>query len=184
MKSVKGIFTKKHVVLASLILILAVAVYLNWTLTGTQDDITATANTISQGESSSLNYGDAQYVDKTVSASQYFEEARLNRQTSRDKALSTIEDLLNNADVTTDDKDKAIADATSIAANIESESRIENLVKAKGFSDCIAYISQDQCNLIVKTEGLLSNEAAQIKDIILKESDVPVQNISIVEVNQ
>lgn len=182
MKAVSSIFTKKHVVLASLVLILAVAVYLNWSFTSPENDITAVANNLSQTESSGENYGDAQYVEKDLTSSQYFEEARLSRQTSRDKALSTIEDLLNNADITSDDKTQAIADATSIAADIEVESRIENLVKAKGFADCIAYINEDQCNLIVKTEGLLSNEAAQIKDIILKESDVPVQNISIVEV--
>ncbi len=177
------IFTKKHIVLASLILILAVAVYLNWMFANQNNDIVDSALNLNGGNVDGANYGEAQQVDKTVTASVYFEEARLNRSVARDQSLSTIEGLLNNQDVTSDDKAAAVAQATTIATDIEAESRIENLIKAKGFADCIAYINGESCNIIVQTEGLLASEAAQIKDIVLKESKVEAKNISIVEVN-
>ena len=69
------------------------------------------------------------------------------------------------------------------AQSIETEGKIENLIKAKGFTDVMVYYDTERTDVIVKTDGLLSNEAAQIKDIILKETEIPAENITIVEVN-
>ena len=47
----------------------------------------------------------------------------------------------------------------------------------------MVYLEDDRASIVVKAEELLDNEVAQIKDIILKETAVPVENISIVEVH-
>ena len=73
--------------------------------------------------------------------------------------------------------------AAAIATAIEAEGKVENLIKAKGFADCMVYLEEDRASIVVKAQELLDNEVAQIKDIILKETSVPVENISIVEVN-
>ncbi|WP_083386294.1 SpoIIIAH-like family protein [Merdimmobilis hominis] len=70
-----------------------------------------------------------------------------------------------------------------MAKSIETEGKIENLVKSKGFSECMVYYDTERVDVIVKTNGLLSNEAAQIKDIIVRETGVDDKNISIVEIN-
>jgi stage III sporulation protein AH len=57
------------------------------------------------------------------------------------------------------------------------------MIKAKGFDDCIVYISGNYADVMVATEGLLPTEAAVIKEAIVKETSVPAENISIVEVN-
>ena len=57
------------------------------------------------------------------------------------------------------------------------------MIKAKGFEDCIVYISGGYADVMVQTEGLLPTEAAVIKEAIIQETSVPVENISIVEVN-
>lgn len=64
------------------------------------------------------------------------------------------------------------------------ESDIENLVKAKGFADCVVFIDGENVDLAVKTgpEGLSKNEVAQLRDIILGKVQTSAQNISIVEV--
>ena len=66
---------------------------------------------------------------------------------------------------------------------IEKEGKIENLIKAKGFSECMVYYDTERVDVIVKTEGLLENEVAQMKDIIVNEVSVPDENISIIETN-
>lgn len=73
--------------------------------------------------------------------------------------------------------------ANQIATDIETEGKIENLIKAKGFEDCMVYISEDSADVMVKTDGLLANEAAVIKDIIIQTTDIPVENVKILEVN-
>lgn len=73
--------------------------------------------------------------------------------------------------------------ANQIATDIETEGKIENLIKAKGFEDCMVYISEDSADVMVKTDGLLANEAAVIKDIVIQTTDIPVENVKILEVN-
>ena len=99
-----------------------------------------------------------------------------------DEAVETIQSMISDEGIEEEQKETLSAQASEIASAIETESRIENLIKAKGFDDCIAYIDGDKANVIVKTDGLLENEAAQIKEILLQETEVPVENISIVEV--
>ena len=67
---------------------------------------------------------------------------------------------------------------------MELETKIESIIKAKGFDDCIVYISGDYADVMVQTEGLLQTEAALIKEAIIQETAVPVENISIVEVKE
>ena len=73
--------------------------------------------------------------------------------------------------------------ATEVAKSIETEGKIENLIKAKGFDDCMVYYDTEGVDVVVKTDGLEAAQVAQMKDIILKETSIPVENISIVEIN-
>ena len=58
---------------------------------------------------------------------------------------------------------------------------IETLVKAKGFEECVAVISEEKCSVIVKSEGLMDDQVAQILDIVITESDLSPENITIIE---
>lgn len=190
------VLRKRHIILASLVLALGVAVYLNYQFAQTGNNFVQTANS-----QSTKNYGDAQFVDKSVSseaqegesssqadsastqsASEYFTAARLSREQSRDEAVETLGQMIAQEGIDQQQKDSLTMQATQIAQTIETESKIENMVKAKGFAECMVYLDGENANVSVQTEGLLPEEAAQIKDILLRETDVPVQNISIVEV--
>ena len=65
---------------------------------------------------------------------------------------------------------------------IESEAKVENLLKAQGFKEALCYLSDTSANVIVKTTGLDSAQAAQIKSTLLGEIAIPVENITILEV--
>ena len=77
---------------------------------------------------------------------------------------------------------QATMQALGIARSIESESKIENLIMAKGYEECLVYISDASADVVIKTDGLLANEAAVIKDIILSETDLAAEDIKILEV--
>ncbi|NCA97738.1 MAG: SpoIIIAH-like family protein, partial [Bacteroidia bacterium] len=70
-----------------------------------------------------------------------------------------------------------------MADNIEAEGRIENLVMAKGFADCMAYINDSTISVVVATgeDGLTAAQAAQIQDIAVSETGADVENIRIIE---
>lgn len=87
------------------------------------------------------------------------------------------------ADVDPDIKAEMALKATEIAKSIETEGKIENLIKAKGFEDCMVYYDTESVDVVVKTDGLQPEQVSQMKDIILKETSIPAENISIVEIN-
>ena len=82
-----------------------------------------------------------------------------------------------------DVKDKALSEMMQIATDIETEANVEEMIKAKGFEDCLAIISGENINVIVKSPGLLTAEVAQISEIVKNETGFPIENIRIVEKN-
>lgn len=173
------ILGKKQIILASLVVILGIAVYLNWQFAKTGEDFAVTG-TLSN-ESSNKNMGDAQLVNNQESTD-YFSKAKIEKQKSRDKSIETVQTMLKDTNLTQEEKEVATKGAEDIAKNIEAESAMENLIKAKGFQDCIVYVDNQKANVVVKTEGLISEQAAQIKDIVLAQAAVDVENITITEV--
>ena len=89
---------------------------------------------------------------------------------------------MNNAKASQETQEKALAKAAAIAAAVEQESKIESLVKAKGFADCVAYIEDDKCNIVVRSDNLKDTEALQITEIVIAQSDITADNVKIVTV--
>lgn len=198
MKSAKS---KRQLTILTLILALGVAVYLNWEYAKTDSSFVLPTQT--QAEEDALlanaqaedapvmealpdkNYGEAQLVSVSENSSdQYFETARLTRTKTRDEALDKLQQSLKATGLTEEEKAQLKDTLSSTISNISLESDIENLVKAKGFADCVVFIDGENVDLAVKTgpEGLSKNEVAQLRDIILGKVQTIAQNISIVEV--
>ena len=198
MKSAKS---KRQLTILTLILALGVAGYLNWEYAKTDSSFVLPTQT--QAEEDALlanaqaedapvmealpdkNYGEAQLVSVSENSSdQYFETARLTRTKTRDEALDKLQQSLKATGLTEEEKAQLKDTLSSTISNISLESDIENLVKAKGFADCVVFIDGENVDLAVKTgpEGLSKNEVAQLRDIILGKVQTSAQNISIVEV--
>lgn len=178
------IIGKKQIILASLVVGLGLAVYVNYQFAQTDGELTAAS-----AAESNKNYGDAQLVDANdpsvdgMDPEAYFAEAKVTRQRSRDEAIETMKDMLTDASIDANMKAEMVLKATELSKSVETEGKIENLIKAKGFEDCMVYYDTEAVDVVVKTEGLQPEEVAQMKDIILDETSVPVENISIVEIN-
>ena len=199
MKFNKKIFKKKQAVLATLIAILGVAIYLNWQFSQADENFAVSgllsAETTSSSSAKTKNYGDALLVDgknttestSSVASSSgsddYFASARLNRSKTRDEAAAAINKILDNSSATKDEKEVAANKAVLLTQTSDNETKIENLIKAKGFSECVVFLNDDSADIVVKTSGLSPEQAAQIKDIVLNTVEIPVENIRIVEVN-
>ncbi len=240
--TLKFILSKKHIILTCLVLILGVAVYLNWSFankgkalentfennyveTNTEDlsflDDTSEAQTDQQtivgdentqtdvynpteeetitneetdkagqpvnadsnNDNKTKYLGDAQFVNGPIIAQDtYFVKAKLLRDQSRDKAIETISTILQDASLTQTDKQEATIKALNLTDLIEVENKLENLIKAKGFEECMVYINDDSASIVVKSEGLDGLKATQIKNIVVSESNVKGENVSITEV--
>ncbi len=178
------IIGKKHIILACLTLILGVAVYMNYAFASIEDDITAEKTMADASDSGSVeaaNYGDAAFVS-AEGESDYFAQVRLARMTSRDEAVETLSAILGGGDLSDEENATYTGEAVTLSKLSESENAIESLIKAQGFEDCVVYLNGSMANIVVKSEGLVPAEAAQIKDILLTEVTIPAENIRIFEV--
>lgn len=198
----KNINKQRKVSLVILSFAMVIAVYLNWQYAKSSDDnfvvtdgmvqqMNAEAEMdqsdmlMSSDEYETKNYGDAQLVATTKSDSdKYFEQARLSRQKTRDEALDTLQKSLKNSKLSDSEKKEATVQLSKIIQDMTTETDIENMVKAKGFSDCVASIFDDKITLAVRPINgeLTKADAAKIRDIILSKSTISSQNIVIVEV--
>lgn len=196
MKSAKN---KRKLTLLTLVVALGVAVYLNWEYAKndlpfeTQEASAVNAQTSAARQEDlavveplpDKNYGYAQLVNSGgTGGSQYFEQARLTRSKTRDEALDKLQKSLKNAGLTQDEKTSLTQRLSAEIESITVESDIENMVRAKGFVDCVAFIDGEKVNLAVQTgsEGLDKTEVAQLRDIVLGKMNTDAKNISIVEV--
>lgn len=185
MKKPTMIIGKKQIIMTCLTLMLAIAVYINYT---TAPKFTREGETVGVAEmGETVNYGDTEFVNATPdtagdSAADYFAQARLDRMNGRDEAVQTLQTIIGGGDLTENEMVVNALDAVEVSKLIESEGTIESLVKAQGFEDCVAYLDGESAKVVVKTEGLDKAQAAAIKDIILGETEISSENIRIFEV--
>ena len=128
--------------------------------------------------SANKNYGEAQLVSvANDSGSKFFEEARLKREKPTMKPqLDTIQKTLK-VDLSAEE----IIYAKQPTGNLEdlnAEMKIETLVKAKGFADCLCFLQSGRLDLTVMTSGdaLIAAQVAQIRDIVLSKARDRPQN--------
>lgn len=175
------ILKKKRLMVAVLTIALGLAVYLNFYLTESPA-LSTGSDTAGQRDDSHL--GDATFVGTGVSEPEeelsYFDEARANRTAAREEALSIIQEVLDSAQASADDKAQATQRATAIAENVLQESNIENLLLAKGFADSVVYIEGERCSVVVQADNLQQQESLQILQIVVSQSSVEANRVQIV----
>ncbi|MCQ2490866.1 MAG: SpoIIIAH-like family protein [Ruminococcus sp.] len=186
MKKPSVIIGKKQIIMTCLTLILAIAVYINYTTAPTK--FTKNEDTAEVAETGdTVNYGDTEFVSASpesgeADSTDYFAQARLDRMNGRDDAVQTLQTIIGGGDLTENEMVVNALDAVEVSKLIESEGTIESLVKAQGFEDCVAYLDGESAKIVVKSEGLDKAQAAAIKDIILGETEISAENIRIFEV--
>ena len=114
-------------------------------------------------------------------ADDYFAVSQINRQRARDEAIAVLQDVVDGAANLSDVQSEALLQISQIAEDIENEAAIESLVRGKGFSDCVAVISGDAANVIVRSSALLPNEVAQIQEIVYETAGILPANVKIIE---
>lgn len=177
MKRINLILGKKQIVIASLTVLLGAAVAVNFIVSGAKG-----RELVQPAAEVSGTYGEAAYVSDGADSDAYFAQARLDKQASRDEAAEVLASVYQGGDLTVDELGLVAEDAVNLSGLIESENKIESLLRAQGFDDALCYLSGNGANIIVKTSGLDAAGAAKIKSALLSEVEVSSDKITIVEV--
>ncbi|CAB1250095.1 MAG: SpoIIIAH-like family protein [Clostridiales bacterium] len=185
---------KRQVILAALVVALGAAVYLNWQFAGGNTvqmaGTTASEKELGQAQLVNADPSTSSVADSSeeittssaASGSDSFTQARLTRQKARDQAVELLEKVTSDVSSSDDAKKEAVTQAAQIAQNIQQENNAENLIKAKGFNDCVVYLQNGTCNVVVsKGDKEMSEAVMLIKDIVVGQTGVTYDKIKIIE---
>ena len=111
----------------------------------------------------------------------FFIDYKLERDRLRGQEADYLRELINNPNASSESKEKAQQDLIALSQKVEKEMIVENLIKAKGFEDAVIFFSDDHVNIVIKTDGLLQKDIAQITDEVTKTTGISVDKITIIE---
>ena len=177
---------KKNLVAAALLVAVCGGIYINWLFTEESNVVNLT-DTLDEEKILSQDLlvmnGEA-VLDSTGNStiSAYFAAVRLSRQEARDNAVGLLQEAMSYTDEV-----KAAQTSQQLEEIVQTalcEAQIESLVIAKGYKDCVAYISEGGISIAVAVpeEGFTQSDAAIIADIVMTQSDFPMEDIRVVEV--
>ena len=96
--------------------------------------------------------------------------------------LELLKTVSESSEASAEAKEKAGNDMVKLAHHTDTEGTIESLVKAKGFEECMVYITDETVNVVVATPGLSPEQAAQINELVMAESGKAASAVKIMEI--
>lgn len=177
------IIKKKQLVSIALVLTLGAAVFVNWYFArpGVKSVIDTSKTTVNRQVE---NLGDAQYVSATTASSETMAGFKVKREAAHDEAKETLNSVIKDAKSDSEAAEEAGEALAELSKTIKNEADLENLITAKISSDCVVIIDGDVCQVIVGKGVLTDNISLQIKDLVIKQADIPSKNITIVELKK
>lgn len=180
---------KKNLVAAAVLVTVCAGIYLNWmyteenlaaNLTDTLDTekVMSDDSLVLSGDMAAIAAGE----DPVTTASDYFAAVRLSRQQARDSAVNLLQEAMAYSD--SGKAAESAMDLEDIVQTALSEAQIESLIIAKGYQDCVAYMTAEGISVAVSSPdgGLQSSDVAVIADVVMSQSDYGLKDIRVVEV--
>lgn len=175
---------KKNLMAAAVLLTVCTGIYINWLYTEAEQTVnlsdTLDAEKLLADDTLVMN--DIVSLDEQTTVSDYFAAVRLSRQQARDSAVSLLQEAMSysgegNTATSSEELEKIIQTALC-------EAQIESLVIAKGYADCVVYISEEGISVAVATPegGLQQADVAVIADIVMSQTEFNIGDITVVEV--
>ena len=180
---------KRNAVAAAIVLFVCGAVYLNWSYTQdteTGKNLGEAALVGSQRDDLLKKDSDqakAEGKEDAAESGTYFSTARLNRQQARDNALSLLQEATQDEKADQAAVDEANAAIQTMADYTMTEAQIENLVTAKGYADCVAFLGENSISVVVSAveNGMTDTDAARIGEIVMEQTGLTADQIKIIE---
>ena len=178
---------KRNAIVGAVLVLVCAAIYLNGRYAA---DVEQAGKVLGQATEVNATVSEpaaeaAGELPAEAASSDYFATARLTRQQARDSALALLQEA--GADENADEQvmGEVTRSIEAMASNTMSEAQIENMVTAKGYDDCVVFLSADSVSVVVSTttDGLQTEDIAKITDVVKQETGLPASAIKILEVS-
>ena len=178
---------KKNLMAMAVLLTVCSGIYLNWIYSGGKDtqnlEDTLNSDKVMSDDMLVLGGGESTQVNtETNTSSNYFAAVRLSRQEARDTAVTLLQEAM--AYGSQEQVEKSNAQLEEIINYALCEAQIESLIIAKGYTDCVAYMTENGISVAVAAPegGLQQEDVAVIADVVLSQSKFTLNDIRVVEV--
>ena len=194
---------KRNAVVVAIVLFVGAAVYLNWSYSREAEDDPGSESTgkllgqttLVNGENNGKGDNPGAQVNASPAPTDeppqessslstgYFASARLNRQQARDSALELLQQAAADENAQQTVVDEANASIQAMAAITLSEAKVENLITAKGYGDCVCFINDNSASVVVSSteNGLSENDVTKIVEIVKEETGLAASRITVIE---
>lgn len=184
MKKIKN--WQKNLIAAAILVVVCAGIYMNWMYNNALavDDLTDTldAEKVMSQDGILLEAGDLDVSGEQNTNVDYFAAVRLSRQQARDSAVELLQEAMAYGEES--ETEASSAQLEQIVQTALTEAQIESLVIAKGYTDCVAYMSDEGISIAVASPegGMQKNDVSVISDIVLTQTQYTLEQIRVVEV--
>ncbi len=169
---------KRNAIVATVLVLICAGVYLNWSAANTPTmDLTETLDAEQVMNQTEILLPEELSVP--VEPVDSFAQIRLSRQESRDSAVELLQETM-----AYEESPEAAAALDALVGDALAEAQIESLVIAKGYADCVAYLSENGISVAVSAPeaGLTETDVALISDIVTTQSGISLSDVRIIQV--
>lgn len=179
---------KKNLLAAAVLLVVCAGIYTNWMYSNAEDvgdftDYLDAEKVMSEGSLilGTGNQNNGSNVESDT-ATDYFAAVRLSRQQARDSAVNLLQEVMSYSDG--NNLEEPAAQLEQIIQTALCEAQIESLIIAKGYADCVAYMTDEGISIAVASPegGLQQDDVALIADVVISQSGLTMDDIRVVEV--
>ena len=144
---------------------------------GNMDDAEVSAPVLDEVQTEDLGIGDAVLTE--AQAADFITKAKLAREQTRAKSKEMLMNMIENDKIDAKSKEQAEQKVLKLTENMEMETQVEQLLGAKGFSNSVVSISNDNTDVLIAKEKLSEVEKAQIEDIVMRKTGMDMDQIVI-----
>ena len=155
-----------------------------------QDTENSGAGSEAQTEADGGNAEEIQNPGETVQTSAqaqslaFASEVKLNREQVRSKNKETLMEIINNTSIAEAQKQDAIDSMIQMTDVAEKENAAEILLEAKGFSDVVVSITDNEADVVLNMGDVTDAKRAQVEDIVKRKTGISAENIVITPLSQ
>lgn len=118
----------------------------------------------------------------STNTSEYFSKVRLERKQTQDELMELAQNVIEAADSSGKGKEEAVKHLNEMSDTIQQQSNVENLIIAKGFDDCVAFVQNGECSVVVTGQELKSDLLIAIKDIVMGQTGLSFDKIRVTHI--
>ncbi len=159
------VLKRNQIIVICIAVLIATAGYLNFSF---RED---------QSKETSETLGEIHLVENEEA--DYFESARLDREISRANVRETLANIIDDENSETQSKIMAEEEKIKVSQRDESETTIENLIKAKGYADAVVFLGDGKADAVIKKADMTSEDATLIAGVIAEQTGVPLSEITV-----